>query len=214
MSPRWLLVGAMGAETLPLLRRLAHPRPLGARLLSGQLGGQPVVVLTAGVGPEKAHRRCLDALARVQPDRVLSFGTCGALVDGLDTGAVRGVQELLEGGRPLARLEPWPGVATVPLTTEARACWTRDRRMALAATGAWVVEMEAAAVWRASQQHQPGLPVQALKVVSDQAGAQAADPMADPERPDPLTLARFQARALDLVDRLLLPALIAGLGQG
>ncbi len=54
-----------------------------------------VVVVTTGVGPEQARRAAMGSIERFDPDFVISAGTCGALVAGMDmsdwlvTGTVR-----------------------------------------------------------------------------------------------------------------------------
>lgn len=211
---RWLLVGAMGVETLPLLRRLERGRPLTRRLVVGRVGPHEVGVLTVGVGPAKARRRTLAGLARWTPDRVVSIGTCGALVDGLPIGAVRAVDALMDDHAPLARLAPLGALPAATLATVDRAVWTPLERERLARFGAHLVDMEAAAVWRALQEARPGLPVHAVKVVSDLAGGAPDPAVSDPGRPGPAAIARFKARAARLVEQALAPALWALLADG
>ena len=110
---RWLLVGALAAETGPVVRRLAAPRPMGTRLMQGRLAGTEVGVLTVGVGPDKAYRRTVAALKRWRPDRVVSFGTCGALVDDLSIGDVVSASRLLHEAELVASLTAAPGLRAV-----------------------------------------------------------------------------------------------------
>jgi nucleoside phosphorylase len=208
---RWLLVAAMGVESLPFVRRLDRPRPLGPRLVVGRLGGHEVAVLTVGVGPDKAARRTRDALVGWTPDAVMSVGTCGALVAGLSIGDVRAADRLLADTRPVARLTGLGGLPRATVTTVSRACWTLEERDRLAAAGAQLVEMEAAAVWRAAQTGAPDVPFHALKVVSDHAGGAPDPAISDPGRPGAAAIARFKARALRLVERSLVPAVCAAL---
>jgi nucleoside phosphorylase len=204
----WLLVGAMRVETFPVLRRLTAPRPLGPRLWLGRLGDRPVALLTCGVGPERAERRAAEAIAALDPEAVVSFGTCGALIDGLPRGALVGATGLVSPGVALVPLMPPPppgltlgAVASVPevvATPAARAAW--------AARGAVACEMEAEGVRRAAQDR----PLYALKVVSDAAGGDPDERLAPG---DPVQILRFKALALTLVEGRLAPALVAWLSS-
>lgn len=202
---RWLLVGALPGETAPVLRALVGPRPIGARLVIGRLAGVPVGVLTCGVGARSAGSRTAVALRRWTADGVLSFGTCGALTDGLVVGAVvSGVAGAgaEDEGAPAWVAPPWPGVLPARVATVRRVVEDRGRRAALAACGYSVCEMEAAGVAAAAGHRVFG----ALKVVSDHAGADAGFQRWGP---DPRAWLRFQLRAARLVAEALLPALCA-----
>ena len=198
-----MLVAALGVESLPLLRRLAGPRILTPRLVVGRMGRAEVGVLTAGVGPTRAERRTRQALEAWKPDRLVSVGTCGALVDRLSIGDVLVGGDLLVEDAPVATLAPLPG-RVVCVTTVPRPVHQAGQRARLAAAGAEVCEMEAAAVWRAAGE----IPVSAVKIVSDHAGA-TDDPAIGPGGlPDAARIARFKARALSLSERGLAPALL------
>ena len=160
-------VAALVAESSPIVRRLQSPRPLSHRLVSGTLAGCEVAVLTCGVGPSKAFERTTAALARWPADGVLSFGTCGALVDAFGVGSVVTAETLLAEQDPCAPPLPWPAAARVCLTTVDRPVFEASWRDELAGIGAQACEMEAAAVQRAA-----GSRVFAtLKVVSDMAAS-------------------------------------------
>ena len=198
---RLLIVGALGAETLPILSALGSPRPLSRRLVAGQLGEHSsVAVLTCGVGPDKATRRTAAALTRWRAEAVVSIGTCGALCDTLAVGQVLTARRLLWEGQPCRDPLPWPGAMDATLVTVAAPVFDPARRAALAAAGATACEMEAAAVQRAAA----GLPLCTLKVVSDLAGAATDDP---PRRPSPFDIVRFTRQARRLVAHHLLPLL-------
>lgn len=201
---RVLIIGAMGAETLPLLSALRHRRPLTPRLVTGTLDGQPVAVLTCGVGPAKAARRSSRALRHIQVRAVVSVGTCGALVDDLSVGDVVTAERLLQEEAQLPAPLPWPDALAVTIVTVSKPVWSPDRRAALAAAGAAVCEMEAAAI----QSIIENLPFSALKVVSDLAGGSSDDP---PSRAGPADIARFRASASRLCREHLLPVLREGL---
>lgn len=205
MSQPWLLAGALWAETLPLLLRLERGRPLGPRRVAGILGGRAVIVLTCGVGPDRAERRVARALREHDVAGVLSFGTCGALHEGLPVGAVRAGRTVrVLGGGPEG-LHPLPGVPSVDLLTVAAPVDRAAERARLQGL-AELCEMEAAAVLRAAGA--VGVPAAALKVVSDRAGA---DPTEGLHRRDPLAVARFYRLSFGLVQARLLPVLEAAL---
>ncbi len=211
---QWLLVGALGAETLPLVAALQATRPLGRRLVLGRLGGAEVGVLTCGVGPRKAESRTRDQLQRLKPTLgVVSLGTCGALVDRLEIGAVVGVRSVRdESGEPV-EIDVLPGLTPARLITVREAVWTSERRHALAARGEEICEMEAHAVMAAATD--AGLPFHAVKVVSDHAGRDKGDKaVGKPRERNPLVIGRFLARAGRLSQHQLLPALREALPTG
>ena len=204
MNDGLLIVGALGAETLPLIKALQGPRPLSRRVVAGTLAGTAVAVLTCGVGPVKAAARTEAALKTYSATAVISVGTCGGLIDALSVGAVVTAARLYEERTPCPAPLPWPDTTPATVITVSEAVFSASRRSALAAQGGTVCEMEAAAVQRAAG----SLPFYTLKVVSDRAGGGPDDP---PDRPGPLDIARFQATALRLSAARLLPALTSGL---
>ena len=133
-------MGALGAETLPFVRRLQHPRPRSHRLVVGRYGALEVGVLTCGVGPDKAARRTRAALAAWRPDAVVSVGTAGALVDHWPVGTVLAGRTLVDRNQRRTVLAGLQGAAVV---TVEEPCWTAAQRARLAALGADLVEMEA-----------------------------------------------------------------------
>jgi nucleoside phosphorylase len=203
----WLLVGAMRVETFPVLRRLTAPRPIGPRLWLGSVNARPVALLTCGVGLERAERRGLEAIERLDPEVVVSFGTCGALIDGLPRGALVGATGLVHRAEAEVPLTPppCPGLHLGALASVAEVVATPKARAALAARGAVACEMEAAGVRRAARDR----PFYALKVVSDAAGG---DPNERLEPGDPVQILRFKALALNLVEGHLAPALVSWVG--
>ena len=200
---RILLVGALGVEVAPLLRRLEGARVSG-RLVVGSLAGREVGVLTVGVGPVKAQARTTAALARFPADRVISLGTCGALEDRYEIGTLLTASSLRWEDGAAWTLEPLPHLLAVGGVTVTRAVWTKADRERLAAMGAAFCEMEAAGVHAAA----PGR-TQVLKVVSDLAGGEPDPVVGHPHRPTPLRVARFKARALKLSEQRLVPAVLA-----
>jgi len=198
---RWLLAGALAAETLPVVRRLDRTRVESPRLAFGELGGEHVAVLTCGVGPRKAAERVRTALNDWPATHLISFGTCGALADDLPVGSVVSACALRIGDR-WETVDVVPGARAVSLVTVDEAVATTSRRAELFALGAQVCEMEA----RAVRSVDAGLPFYALKVVSDRAGGAEGEPLGSR---NPLNVLRFQALAAKLVDRDLVPVLEA-----
>lgn len=207
----WLLVGALGVETLPLVAALEGKALRSRRLVSGRMGGVEVGVLTCGVGPERAASRTAAALDLARPRRgLISLGSCGALVDELPVGAVVAVAAVREEGGAAEAVEALPGWPAVDLVTVAEAVWTPGRRAALAAAGSAVCEMEAAAVRGLARE--AGLQFRALKVVSDQAGGGPPDKaLGRVQERNPLVIGRFLARAGRLCRDALLPAVQAAI---
>ena len=138
---------------------------------------------------------------------MVSFGTCGALVDDLAVGAIVSVQRLYRESALVGPVVPLDGFPPVALTSVAEPVHTAARRAILAGLGLQVVDMEAASV----RQEAGALPFFALKIVSDAAGGHEDDPIGAPTRLAPARIARFLGRALKLVETRLAPALLAQL---
>ena len=196
--PGVLLVAALHSEVLPFLSRMRGRSRLSTRLIAGTLVGVPVALLRCGVGESSAHRHTLGALQRYPASRVVSLGTCGALVDDLEVGDLVTAHAMLEPAD--AQPIPIPGARPVVLASVPRVVDTPRARAAWAVRGAQVCEMEAAAVLEAAQ----GRPFLALKVVSDLAGARRPRLRGVPF---PVRKALFEILAYRLVNRRLAPAI-------
>jgi adenosylhomocysteine nucleosidase len=201
---RVLWVAAMRGEALALAGALRQPR-LRAGVVEGALGPHTVGLVRLGVGPRRARAGTTEAIARWAPELVINLGTCGALVDDLEEGEVLHGAALLgrSGRRELRTL----GGRTAAIVTVSQPVFQRAERARLAAMGAQACEMEADAVRAACEER--GLPLFVVKVVSDQAGAEAdaALPSGEGRLPILLATARFSARAFRLVRRHLAPKL-------
>jgi nucleoside phosphorylase len=208
MAQRWLIVGAMGVETAPLLACLSGSRVLTRRTLVGQLDGQEVAITTCGVGPDAAKKATAASLTAFHADAVISVGTAGALVDTLARGSVHSIGRVFYRGALVDELQPLGGLPATSVCTVAEGVWTSERRNRLAALGAELVEMELAAVLEAARAHSPTLPVHGIKVVSDAAGGEE-DAVVRAARPD--RIARFKIRALGLATTKLTPAIRAAI---
>lgn len=187
-----LIVGALEVEVLPILARLRAQWPLGPRLYRGRLDGADVAVLWTGVGLERAGRRTREALLRLDAPCVLSVGMAGALTDGFTQGEVLTADRI---GPQWATAAPLPGLRSASILSVDAPVWSTAERARLAALGAQVCEMEAAAVQQAAGARR----FSALKVISDFAGAEGGPPRL------------FKLRALRLSEQRLLPALRAQL---
>ena len=194
-----LLVVAVLAEALPLIRRMEQRQWHSPRLLEGRLAGRRVLLLRAGVGHRRAKRATACVIRTHSVGEVLSMGTCGALVDDLSVGDLVTAHSILD--LPAERVSPMTGNArAVVLATVPRVVDDPLHRQTWAGRGAEVCEMEAAAVARAAGGH----PFTTLKVVSDHAGAR---PPRIPNLPSRLRITAFQLRAYQLVEAHLAPAL-------
>ena len=86
-------------ELRPVVKELQATPVNGAQgAFEGTLSNNTnVIAVTTGVGPEQAYRVTADAIRQFGPDYILSAGTCGALVQGLEvsdwvvTGDVRAI---------------------------------------------------------------------------------------------------------------------------
>jgi len=205
MDPSTLLVAALHAEALPLLRRLQGWHRLGPGLFSGTLAGHQVLVQRCGVGRRRAELATSAVIAAHAVGTVVSLGTCGSLVDDIGVGTLVTAGSILE--RDDERLLPLPAVArAVTLATVPRVVADPAHRARWAEKGAEVCEMEAAGVLDACGGH----PFHALKVVSDHAGGRPPRVRSLPRR---VRITAFQLRAYRLVDRHLAPALEAWLAS-
>lgn len=183
------------------------------RAVSGRLGDQPVIVIQAGIGRDRA-RRALLATSRWHPLRAaVSLGFAGGLVDALRPGDLVCPAMVLSDDGVLGLPFPAaPGQAAVRaalsadgprvhdgplLTVDAPLRTPQVKRAAHQRTGAVAVDMEAAGMAEAAQAL--GIPWLALKAVVDGV-----------EEPLPEFLAGCTTDRGELRWRGLLGALLAG----
>lgn len=173
-----VIVVASRLEFCPLehiLVRLGGKRQTRGRVYLP--GTPPVLLLQAGVGKKRMRRVLRPVLEEVRPAWLVSCGCCGALKPYLRTATllapgsvcVRGGERL-----PLAPL-PWPvtsvGAPDAPITGEScvsvqRPAGRREKQnLATFFHDALFVDMET--WWMAQMGREWGIPVSALRVVSD-----------------------------------------------
>jgi adenosylhomocysteine nucleosidase len=120
-------------------------------------------VRVSGPGFQLASLAVEEELEKQIPDLVVSAGTCGALRPDLALGQVVAVQRVLSGIGEFA-LHTLAGRPAV-LHSQDRVAVSTQEKAALAAGGADVVDMEAAAIARICRRR--GVPLAAMKAVSD-----------------------------------------------
>lgn len=182
-SPLALLV-ALAQERRALqgcLGKARHWRRAELRLVLGEVLGQPVVLVQAGIGRDRASRALLVA-ARLFPLRAAwSLGFAGGLAEALNPGDLVCPAEVLQDDglrrRSFAVASAQPAVcaalraARIPthagplLTVDAPLRTPQEKHAAHRRTGAIAVDMEAAGV--AEGARDLGIPWLALKAVLD-----------------------------------------------
>lgn len=125
------------------------------------------LLVSDGPGALLAGRATSEALSRCSVRCILSTGLCGALDARLEPGDTVHAAEVIDGqGARWEPRDPRAGTKPVRLLSTGRVAVTVvEKRGLAAASGAAVVEMEAAAV--AAQAARSGLPFYCLRVVSD-----------------------------------------------
>lgn len=166
-----LAIAAEEREFAGLLRRAERKRRLMGWPVecawSAVTGPVRWLLVSDGPGASLAGRAAAEALSRCSVRCILSTGLCGALDAHLRPGDAVHAAEVIDGQG--TRWEPLdPGAASSPvrlLSVSRVAVTVAEKRSMAAATGAAVVEMEAAAVAAEAARH--GLPFYCLRVVSD-----------------------------------------------
>ncbi|HHT9157130.1 MAG TPA: phosphorylase family protein [Candidatus Tripitaka californicus] len=188
------LVFALPIEMAPLKAELVGARcnvplqkwsPAPKEFYSGYLGGTPVVLTAAGIGPERAERATKGLLERFKIEAVLSVGYTGALRDGIRTGELVIVRNVLSRSpinQTPARYPCHPLLTELSqkvaeengfkvhlgdiLTVTEPIKRPEDKRQAGVLTGAVAVDMEGAGV--ATVAREARIPFMALKVILDE----------------------------------------------
>jgi nucleoside phosphorylase len=137
----------------------------------GRWQGHEVIAVANGAGAERAFAAVLVA---PRTSAVCNIGFCGALDESLQVGDVVIATEVRNGTRLWAAQAPeGPPVTRGVLASIDHIAQTAAEKRSLRATGASIVEMEAAGVARAAADL--GLPFYCIRAVSDLAGEDFAN---------------------------------------
>ena len=159
-----LIVGALLAEVVPLLKMVHKPVPINHRLIRGTILGQPIFILRSGVGTRRAFEHTSTVIRQCSPARILSVGTCGALADHLNIGDVCTSELLCNEKQENALIQAIPDITVERLITVESVVASVERRQ-ICAVKADICDMEAFGVWKAAG----SIPFHTVKVVSDHA---------------------------------------------
>ncbi len=183
-----LLVAAEPREFRGILKRARETRAvrLGAHWArSAKLGGNDVLMVSNGAGRRRAAA-AVDAAVAIgfEPRTIASVGFCGALAPELGVADVV-VADQAAGGAETYRTVPVSGGGRFlrgGLITVDRVARTAEEKRVLGATGAKVVDMEAAGV--AERARGMGVPFVGIKAVTDLAGETLENDFQRVLRPD------------------------------
>lgn len=92
------IICAIPQESRPILRRLAAHRRTslqGIPLWQSESSGQQLFLVESGMGTARATAAAESVIGQIAPDLVISAGFCGALLPGLDRGAIVLAERLL-----------------------------------------------------------------------------------------------------------------------
>jgi len=185
---RVLMVAAEPREFSGVLRRARETRAvrLGAHWArSANLAGNEVLLVTNGAGRRRAAA-AVEAARSIgfAPGTIASVGFCGALAPELGVGDVVVADKAVEGAETY-RTSPASGGGrfwTGGLITVDHVARTIEEKGLLGATGAMVVDMEAAGV--AERAQGMGVPFVGVKAVTDLAGETLENDFQRVLRPD------------------------------
>ena len=166
MNGALLFIGADAREFTGLLPHWESVSPLHLPVhwaRSGRWHGREVFAIANGAGCDRAFAAVLMA---PRASAVCNIGFCGALDETLKIGDIVVVTEVRGGDRswPTAIPDGPPSARGAVLSTD-RIAQTAAEKRNLRATGASIVEMEAAGVARAAEDL--GLPLFCVRAVSD-----------------------------------------------
>ncbi len=165
-----LFVAADPRECAGLVSHWQDVHPVSAPVnwaRAGRWKGREVMVIANGAGSQRAFAAVLVA---PKASAVCNIGFCGALDEGLRIGDVVVALEVRDGARSYETLVPRgkEGAGLSALVSIDHVARTAAEKRNLRATGASIVEMEAAGVARAAEDL--GLPFYCIRAVSDLAG--------------------------------------------
>jgi len=172
----WLIVCPMGLERRAVAKALSERcalRKCGRNFWQASLGAANLGLLQCGIGTERAEAETARVLQSRSVRRLLLIGLGGGLAEELAVGnAVVASRVVLENGDTLGDfLLPGllPGIAVTRslVCVSHPICSTADKRGLARSSGAAVVDMESAGVFRAAAA--VDLPMIAIRVISDDA---------------------------------------------
>jgi nucleoside phosphorylase len=177
-------------EAGPVKQLMSEPKDQPCNSIRGRIGANDVALFVTGIGPKKARSSAQAALTAGEatesgspanrPDAVLIIGTCGSLSNSVIENEVIIYRECLAtnetAGRVLCtasladHLKTLLGTKGIKARSEVgisspRIAATKGEKLALAKSGAEVVDMESYEIISAARQAQ--LPVAVIRVVSD-----------------------------------------------
>jgi adenosylhomocysteine nucleosidase len=183
------LIAAMTSERNALLRYLQGWKKVKKGDLRGihfELAGKACILVTSGMGVERARTASLKLIQSFAPQWLISFGIAGAVEDNLQIGdviAIRAVCQLHE--QTLSALRPlhcWPDEGMQLVRTELAALNARLLTgVAITTNGSQpasnllvemehpILEMETAGIAQVAEEH--GIAFSALRAISDGPGA-------------------------------------------
>jgi len=151
-----------------------------------------IVVITSGMGPknakQEAEARLRQGVSARKPDAVLVIGLCGGLISALPEGQIVTYTQCLSFDSPESRFCCSESILNSTATalkssgipcervvgiTSPHIATSRNQRLALAETGAAVVDMESHAI--VSVAAQIGIPAGVIRVVSDSVDRELPD---------------------------------------
>lgn len=183
MSESLLFVGADPREFTGFLSHWHHVEPLVLPVhwaRAGQWKGREVYAVANGAG---ANRAFAAVLVAPRPSAICNIGFCGALDEKLQVGDIVIATEVREDSRTLSTCIPCaPEAMRGAVISIDHVAQTAAEKSRLRATGASIVEMEAAGVARAAEDL--SVPFYCVRVVSDLATETFATDFNAALRPD------------------------------
>ncbi|MBI4830202.1 MAG: hypothetical protein HY801_01325 [Candidatus Lindowbacteria bacterium] len=183
MFSRIAIVAAMEREISFLRRAMSPPDDTGKRLVVGAVGARTVTLLRTGVGPLRTAQRLKEINQSCKPECVISVGCAGALSPRVGIGEVVIPEKLIDdsaGGKEyfsfpdlVKKAVACCGRLGIPshlgytVSTPTVAATPEDKKRLATKYGAFAVDMESAQVgaWAAAS----GLPMLTIRAISDTA---------------------------------------------
>ena len=171
--PTLAIIGALERELSPLIKHWPSTTIVHESREFTFYESEYAIAVCGGIGPEAARRAAQAAVVTYKPELLISAGVAGALTPELRVGETifpAAIIDSSDGSRQetaiaKSRLANSPLARTVLVTYPEIASAAQKQQLAKS-YGAHAVDMEAAAVARAAQQHD--LPFLAIKAISDE----------------------------------------------